>query len=369
MNLLMRLCTSNVIFGTSSVNSSIMTLDLAQILVTVAVCGFSSVPLLPFLWWPLCDASLVFINGCLRMDFLLREQLEGQESYLARLRRGLVVVTSARFILTLCVLAYKPLLTGEPLEFFILVVSVIILNVLTFVPTVSYLLQGEDLMQSRRSEAEDPLLESTARILLAEEDDAVQRSRESSNDSNYISPFPQNIAQELPLLSEAFMSDIRNIGNSPLSTGIPEKLPEEKERIEIRQQQDLEYDIMVEEEHQKNEFSNQNVIEPLEVESNHPVEPDRNDPFAVEMRMITPNGTQVTRRFDRKATLSLVLEWAKSRLKEMSILHENGIRLCDRFPRKVYDTSELERTLESLKFWCEEKQAPQRSTVLILEVV
>lgn len=369
MNLLMRLCTTNVIFGTSLVNSCIMTLDLVQILVTVGVCGFSSVPLLSSLWWPLCDGSLVFINGCLRMDFLLREQLEGQESYLARLRRGLVMVISARFILTLCVWAYNPLVTGKPLEFFILAVNVIILNVLTCVPTVSYLLQGDDLMHSRRSEVEDPLLESNARILLAEDDDAVQRSRESSNDSNYISPFPQNIAQELPLLSEAFLSDIRNGGKSALCTGIPQKLPEEKERIDIRDQQDLEYDIMVVEEHQKNEFSNQNVIEPLEVESNHPVEPDRNDLFAVEMRMIAPNGTQVTRRFDRKATLSLVLEWAKSRLKEMSISHENGVRVCDRFPRKVYDTSEHERTLESLKFWCKERQAPQRSSVLILEVV
>jgi len=362
MDLLIRLFTSNVVLGTSRVNSCIMTLAMVQILVTMCVFGLSSVTLFSVLWWPLCDAFLVLVNGCLRMDFLLREQLEGQESYIARIRKGLVIVVAVRFVVTLCVWAYKPLLTCEPLEFFVLTVSVIIFHACACIPTIRYLYLGEDLMENRRPESQDPLLEPTERAQISEEEDVGPY--DSSNDSNYVSPFPQDFKQDIPLPSENSHN-----GNTPLSSRILQNALEENERSEIRLQQDLEYDKMISEQNQKIELANQNVIEPVEVKCAPPSEPDSDDPFAVEMRLITPNGTPLTRRFDRKDTFSVVVEWTRGRLREMKIPHENGVRFCERFPRKVYASEEFGRSLESLNFWCEEKPAPQRSSVLILELV
>merc|ERR1719184_585049 len=98
-----KLWTSNVLVGTSHVNGLILGLSMSQILITVSLFGFTPIPSLSLFWWPLCDAFRVFISCSLRMDFLLREQLEGQEFHLAILRRILVVLNSIGFILALCV--------------------------------------------------------------------------------------------------------------------------------------------------------------------------------------------------------------------------------------------------------------------------
>jgi len=357
-----KLWTSNVLFGTSHVNGLIMVLSLSQILITVCLFGFAAIPSLSLFWWPLCDAFRVFISCCLRMDFLLRELLEGQESYLAILRRILVVLNCTGFILALVAFAYKPMMTGEPVEFFILTISVLCLHVLTSIPTLSYLWKGEDVMRSARPEAEDPLLETTERTHITGDEHVP---RESPTESNYVSPFPQTVRFSG---EEDLLADISIQGNSPLAR-IPVPALEPNSRSAIRQQQDHEYDIMIADENRKNEPPTEHVIEPMEVKSATTIEPDAQDPCAVEMRVMTPSGTQVTRRFDRQATLTLVLEWVESTLREMGVSHENGVRLCERFPRKVYGSSDYERTLENLNFWMAGKPAPQRSSVLILELI
>merc|ERR1719419_106149 len=115
-------------------------------------------------------------------------------------------------------------------------------------------------------------------------------------------------------------------------------------RVVLRQQQDLDYDILV-------------------------AEPAQNDKFAVEMRFLAPNGTQVSRRFSRNSTLNIVLSWVQRTLRELSITCEEGFRLCERYPRKVYDQSQYDLTLEALKFWSSGRQTPQRSSVLVLELL
>jgi len=341
-----------------------MGISMGQILLTVSLCGFSTIPSASLFLWPLGDAFRVFISFCLRMDFLLREQLEGQESHLAVLRRVLVAVNFVGFIFALSALGYKPLMTGKPLEFFILSISVLCLHLLTSIPTISYLWKGQDVMRSIRPESEDPLLAVSERPQLSG-DELVLGSNESYNESNYISPFPQNVQ----FTGENLLADIPHLEHtSPIGT--PEPALEPNSRLAIRQQQDLEYDIMLADQKSKNEPPTQHhVIEPVEVKSEAPVEPDAHDTFAVEMRIMTPIGTQVTRRFDRRATLSLVLKWVKSNLRDMNIAHDKGFRLCERFPRKVYSSSDYKRTLESLNFWREGRPAPQRSSILILEVI
>jgi len=358
-----KLWTSNVLVGTSSVNGLIMGLSLIQILTTVSLFGFTPIPSLSLFWWPSCDAFRVFISCCLRMDFLLRELLDGQEFHLTVLRRILVVVNCIGFILALCVFAYKPFMTAEPLEFFILTISVLCFHVLTSIPTLSYLWKGQDIVRSRRPESEDPLLETTERSHITA-DELVPR--ESTNESNYISPFPQTVR----FTGEDLLADIPNQDNSAVARiSSPALEPEPNPRLTLMQQQDNEYEAMLADQIRTNEATTEHVIEPMEVKSAASIEPDAQDPFAVEMRVMTPNGTQVSRRFDRQATLTLILKWVESTLSVMKIPHEKGVRLCERFPRKVYGSSDYERTLENLNFWRAGKPAPQRSSVLILEVI
>lgn len=363
-----------------------MSLTLGQILLTAGVCGYAPIPSVSLFWWPVCDAFRVFISWCLRMDFLLREQLEGQESYLARLRYLLVVLNGTGIILALCVFAYKPFITGEPHQFFILTISVLWLHALTCIPTLRYMWQGQDLIRATRPESEDPLLATNQRVQ-SPENELVRGSHVTSTEpeSNYVSPFPQDIS----LTGQDLLTDLPHLEQSPPTRNLQSAL-EPNSRSAIMKIQDLEYDIMLADQKQKNELPTQHVIEPLEVEtvsrkianeaaaqtdfipevkSETTNEPNGEDPLAVEMRVMAPNGTQITRRFDREATLSLVLDWIKSTLHEMDISHDKEIRLCDRFPRKVYGSSDYERTLESLNFWREGKPAPQRSSMLILEFV
>jgi len=311
------------------------------------------------------------------MDFLLRELLEGQESRLIVLRRILVVLNCIGVILALCVFAYKPFMTGEPLEFFILTISILCLHVLTSIPTLRYLWKGQDIVRSNRPESEDPLLETTERSHITAEELVP---RKSSNESNYISPFPQTVR----FSGEDLLADVPNQENSAAARiSSPALAPQPNPRLTLMQQQDNEYNAMLADQIRINEATTEHVIEPaatehviepMEVKSTASIEPDAQepdaqDPFAVEMRVMTPNGTQVSRRFDRQATLTLILKWVESTLRVMKVPHEKGVRLCERFPRKVYGSSDYERTLESLNFWRAGKPAPQRSSVLILEVI
>jgi len=385
--LLKKLWTSDILFGTPTVNSWNLTAGLCQVLITVSVCSLVQ----PFWlnWWLICDAIRVFIIGCLRMDYLLREQLQGQEVYLARLRRGLAVLNMVGIFFGACVLAYKPLLVGKPLDLFVLTLMVLGLHAGTSLPAVVYLVQGRDIVRNLiddlEGEEEDqsraPLLGRGDRDDSKEVDVAIE---EKVVATDYVSPFPQNLPRQhsgdakqcLPAThhdATCPLSGILPVTHIPIQSRILKENAIANSRASLRQQQDLEYDIMItehiEEKHESNNES-ERVLEPIELKRcTLPAEPSQNDEYAVEMRFIAPNGTQVARRFSRNSTLNIVLSWVRRTLRELSITCEEGFRLCERYPRKVYDQSQYDLTLEALKFWSSGGQTPQRSSVLILELL
>jgi hypothetical protein len=389
-SVLKKLWTSDILFGTATVNSWNLTAGLCQVLITVSVCSLAK----PFWlnWWLLCDAIRVFISGCLRMDYLLREQLQGQEVYLARLRRALAVLNMLGMLFGVCVLVYKPLQVGKPLDLFVLTIIVLCLHLVTSLPAVGYLIQGRDIIRNLIHELEGEEEDQSRAPLLGrgERDESKENviSIEEVVTSDYVNPFPQNLPRQLsgdpsqciPLPQHDAtcpLSGILPVTHIPIESRIHKENPITSARDAIRQQQDLEYDIMITEhrnnnEEKKHECTNESekVLEPVELKRCVvPEEPSQNDEYAVEMRFLAPNGTQVARRFSRNSTLNIVISWVRRTLRELSITYEEGFRICERYPRKVYDQSQYHLTLEALKFWSSARPTPQRSSVLILELL
>jgi len=327
------------------------------------------------------------------MDYLLREQLQGQEVCLAQLRRGLAVLNLVGIFFGACVLVYKPLQVGKPLELFVLTLMVLSLHAVTSLQAVVYLIQGRDIVRNLINNLEGEEEDQSRAPLLGRGERNENKENNVSNEeivvtTDYVNPFPQNLPRQhsgnanqcVPSTchdSTCPLSGILPVTHIPIQSRISKEKAVAKSRASIRQQQDLEYDIMITEhrnnhEEKKHESSNESerVLEPVELKRCVlPAEPSQNDEYAVEMRFLAPNGTQVARRFSRNSTLNIVLSWVRRTLRELRITSEEGFRLCERYPRKVYDQSQYDLTLEALKFWSSGGQTPQRSSVLILELL
>jgi len=403
MNILKQIWTSDVLFGTTVINSWILVLGICQILVTVSFCGFSSEPSVSLFWWPLCDAFRVLVIGCIRMDHLLREQLAGQEPCLRRLRRGLAILNAVGLILAFGSSSYKPMQKGEPLLFFSLTLAALVVHIIATIPAALELLQCQQVVEHQTSIIDEdqvrvPLLgpgETGLRYSgQAQVAPQNQQRQFSASDNAYavklthkesifhfpqtIETTPSNYERTLPLSADSQdqLSKQRCI-LSDIKGAVEPNVPLIDPRTAIRQQQDFEYDLMIADHHRKVEEKehSSSFLEPAEVSDLSPLpqlspEPSPTHRCAVEIRVKMPDGTELARRFDRGATLTNILDWTRSRMRELNIKYEQGYRLCERFPRKVYRSNEYGLTLEELKFWRQRRQkTTQRGPLLFLELL
>merc|ERR1719336_541841 len=144
-------------------------MNLAQILMTCIVCGLSPASGFGVMWWPIFDAGRVFISCLCRIDFLLREQLPGQEAPISRDRRTILLVNAIGLAYAPTVFLYKPFMSAQHLEFAILVIAILFFHIISSLPLAYHLLKDgpeEDssrpLLDAHRADSYDSASNSPA---------------------------------------------------------------------------------------------------------------------------------------------------------------------------------------------------------------
>jgi len=344
MDALRRLGTTNLIFEPKGV---CLGTNVVQIILTCVMCGRASS--FAVIWWPAFDSARVLVSVVARMDYLLREQLPGQETIVERDRRVVLVINVLGILFAPTVFAYKPFVSRTHLPLAILALVILFSHFLTSLPPLYHMLKGYSL-DAEPEEANRPLLDEHSR---ADSYDSASNSpalEAEMDDQKEIEP-PTVSAD---LIQQAIMDQIRSRGGG-LQT----------ERRAVVAQQDAEYEAMVAAERRRQ--ASQSTVdveltpspprgreppppyaapEPVPEEEDTfslPPEPSAGETSAVDLRLKMLDGSTLKRRFPSSTELGLIKSWAEHEA------DEKDIQIATRMPRKVFSSEDFSKSLEALK--------------------